>query len=380
MLTRSLAEAVGMDLSDLPKATAQTPIAPIAAGLLAAGHAVHVLTLDPDVTKTETYERGSLTITFCPLRAPPRYRTRVRMRDLFAQEIALLADVMSKSDADIVHAHWTYEHAEAALRCGKPNLVTMHDLGWDYLFHFRDAYRVIRLVMKIRAMRRVRNLTVVSSFMEPKLWQYGFRGQVDVVPNPLGLSDWIAKPLSAPRIVTVGNTTAIKNVAASVAAMPAIRAAFPGAELHLFGPGLDADHPLVHGQRQVIGHGNVPHAELMDYLRDHATLLIHPALLETFGVIIGEAKMRGVPAIAGISSRGTVDVIGNNGALIDVNDAGAIARAAVAILSDPASYAKLQASSHMDVADRFSIPQVTAQFLHIYRRVLAEGRENAAPH
>ncbi|WP_230190305.1 hypothetical protein [Sphingobium sp. CECT 9361] len=58
------------------------------------------------------------------------------MKDLFAAEIAHLTRVMAQSDADNVHAQWTYEYAEVLLRSGKPYLVTMHDLGWDYLFEF----------------------------------------------------------------------------------------------------------------------------------------------------------------------------------------------------------------------------------------------------
>jgi hypothetical protein len=43
--TGALARATGIDLTGLPAATTQTPLAPLAGGLLAAGHQVHILTM-----------------------------------------------------------------------------------------------------------------------------------------------------------------------------------------------------------------------------------------------------------------------------------------------------------------------------------------------
>lgn len=372
ILTSALAEATGIDLTGLPPATAQTPIAPLAAGLIAAGHGVHVLTLDPTLDEVCSFEREGLRITYCPLRGEPRYRARTRMADLFAVEIGHLSRAMAQSDADIVHAHWSYEHAEAALRSGKPNLVTMHDLGWDYLFQFRDAYRLMRLVMKYRAMVRVKDLTVVGRFMAPKVRHYGYFGQADVVPNPIGEASWREKTLDAPVLVTVGNANPIKNVGASLAAFALVRERWPEAQLHMFGPGLGPDCALTQGQAGVVAHGNVPHSELMAFLAEKATLLVHPARLETFGVIIGEAKMRGVPAIAGLQAGGTADVIGTVGTLCNIEKPADIAAAIMEILDAPETYTALQRASHDDMASRFSQVQVAAAYEHIYRRVLVQ--------
>ncbi len=377
ILTSALSVATGIDLADLPSGTAQTPIAPLAAGLMAAGHQVHILTLDPTVETVQTFNRQGLQITYCPLRAPPRFRARARMSDLFSDEIRHLSREMAASDADIVHAHWTYEHAEAALRSGKPMLATMHDLGWDYLLQFRDIYRAIRLIMKYRAMVRVRDLTVVGEFMRAKVWQYGYLGPVDVVPNPISYAPWREKSLEAPVLVVVGNANGIKNVSAAVTAFIQVRACFPDVQLHLFGPGLDSGWAPAREQPGVVVHGNVPHDELMAFLSEKATLLVHPARLETFGVIIGEAKMRGVPAIAGAQAGGTIEVIGNAGVLCDINSPDTIATAVLAVLADSVGYRNLQRASHEDMVARFSVTGVTARYADVYARVLA--RHSYAP-
>lgn len=84
------------------------------------------------------------------------------------------------------------------------------------------------------------------------------------------------------------------------------------------------------------------HRELIRFLSERATVLIHPSRFATFGVIITEAKMRGVPAIAGINAGGTIDSISGVGALCDIEDPVAIARAAQEILADSGNYARLQ--------------------------------------
>lgn len=349
----------------------------MAGGLLAAGHEVHILTLDPRLDKPEEHRRGPLTLTFCPLRGEPRYRARTRSLDLFAAEIAHLKRAMQQSDADIVHANWTYEYAEAAIRSRRPMVATMHDLGWDYLFLFRDLYRTMRLLMKYRAMVRVKALTAVAPFVARKAWQYGYLGDVDVVPNPIDPAALRPKSLDRPVIATVGNGGRVKNVAASVAAFARIRVALPAAELHLFGPALGPDGPFGNAGPGVTCHGNVPHGRLMRFLEEEARLLVHPSRIETFGVVLGEAKMRGVPVVAGDRAGGTqFAVAGAGGTLVDIEQPEAIAAAALAILTDAAGYPALQQAGHDDAMARFSTPKVTARYVEIYARVLA-GRGGA---
>lgn len=372
--TQAVAVATGTNLDGLPPGTAQTPLAPLAAGLLRLGHSVHLITLDPSVSEPVTATRDNLTITWCPLRAPPAYRTRARALDLFAHEVAALTRAIRDAAPDFVHAHWTYEFAEAAVRSRRPALVTMHDLGWQYFFQFRDAYRFMRLVMKYRTLPRVRHLSVVTPFMASQARLYGYFGKVDVVPNGVALPDAgvlraAGDSLAAPRIVTVGNSGRIKNVRASVEAFRTVRRHLPHAELHLFGPGLDDQ--FAGGEPGVVAHGNVTHPDLMRFLSEQATLLIHPALFETFGVIIAEAKARGVPVVAGAVSGGTSYVVADKGgAIVDVRRPDRIAEAALAILSDPARYAGQSRDARADAAARFDKDRVAERYAAIYRRIL----------
>lgn len=371
-VTSALRSILRLDLSGAPPGTAQTPLATLAGQLGQLGHEVTIVTLDPSIETSVTFEEAPFRMVYCPYRGEPRYRARTRCLDLFEREIRSVHHAIVRERPDIVHAHWTYEYAEAAVRSGFPHLVTMHDLGWDYLLQFRDIYRSFRLIMKYRTMPRVRRLSVVAPFMAPKARQYGYFGPVAIIPNSVDAPPcelhFSKRNLKAPKIVTVGNPGRIKNVRSSIAAFRRVRAVMPLAELHLFGPGLD--DTFVRGEAGVQGHGSVPHDRLMDFLSREATLLVHPARLETFGVIVAEAKARGVPVVAGRRSGGVAYVCDDQvSALVDIEKPAEIAEAVLGLLSSEEGYGVACSLSRQDVEQRFSSKAVALQYLDAYRDV-----------
>ena len=370
--TESLAVALGQDMTGLPSGETQTPLAPLAAALVEAGHWVSIVTLDHSIDFEISKKFDNFEITYLPLRAGPRFRARHRSLDLYSKEIRLLTNHINQMQPDIVHAHWTYEYAEAAVRAKSPYLVTMHDLGWDYLLHFRDLYRLMRLFMMLRTMPRVKGLSVVAPFMVDKLWQYGFVGSAEVIANgieiPSQYSDPANRDLTNPVIVTVGNDGNLKNVRSSMLAFNLIKKVSPEAELHLFGPGLDAK--FADGADGVVGHGNVEHSFLMRFLCNQATLLIHPSRIETFGVIIAEAKARAIPVVAGSQSGGVSFVCSDKGALlVDIESPKAISKAALSFLQDRSTYLSACQDARADAAARFSDQIIANQYLGLYRHI-----------
>jgi L-malate glycosyltransferase len=379
-LTSAIRASTGLALEGAPPATAQTPIAALAGALLQMGHEIGVLTLDPSVDDVVRIREGPLTTIFAPLRGPPRYRARTRMLTLFEAEIRHLEREMTLFAPDIVHAHWTYEYAEAAVRSRLPHLVTMHDLGWECLWQFRDAYRALRLLMKFRVMPRVRALSVVAPFMHPKARQYGYFGPVDVVPNgievlepdPATIRAKMDRPL---RIITIGNTSRLKNVGAAIAAHAVLRRRIPNAELHLFGPGLDES--FARGAAGVTGHGHAENPELRRFLADHGTILLHPTRLESFGVAILEAKMAAVPVVAATDAGGVDYVCGSDAGctLANMSDSEAISDAIQRYVDDPAEYLRCALLANADARTRFDREQVARRYSEIYARIAGSPRQ-----
>lgn len=374
--TKILRALTGFALEGAPPGQGSAPVPDLAAGLLRAGHSVEIVTLDGTIDETITICEDDFRISYVPLRSEPRFRARVRSKDLFAFEIQGLVDQIAQSTADIVHAHWTYEYAEAAIRSKTPHLVTMHDLGWDYFWIMKDLYRFIRLVMKYRAMMRVKHLTTVAPFMTKRAKEYGYFRKAIAIPNGLLLPEISAgidatKYHASPVFATIGNAGNIKNVSASLLAFEHIRAARPDATLHLFGPGLDDD--FVGRAPGVVGHSNVDHPKLMNFLRDEATVLIHPSRMEACPVIIAEAKARGVPVVAGERSGGVSYVCGEDAGcfLVDIENPSAIASAALDVLKSAEQYKEFSRKARRDVEVRFDSDHVTELYVGSYNAVLS---------
>lgn len=374
--TQMLRRLSGRGIPGAPNGQGGAPVSDLAAGLLRAGHRVNIATLDASIEVPQTFVDEDLTITYVPWRAPPRYRTRTRMLDLFEQEIRGLERAIRAFDGEFVHGHWSYEYGEAAIRSKLPHLITLHDLGWDYFWIMRDAYRFMRLIMKYRVMLRARHISVVGPFMQKKLWQYGYFGRSVAIPNGIILPERsnvdLATRLGGPlRFVTIGNAGNIKNVRASVLAFRTIRARYPQAELHLFGPGLGPDFAA--GEPNVIGHGNVSHGDLMTFLREQATVLVHPSRIEACPVIIAEAKAMSVPVVGGWRSGGVPFVCSEDAGclLVDIEDPAAIAEAALTIVADPTVYRSMAEKARLDTETRFASDVVTARYLAVYDDILS---------
>ena len=372
--TGSLGAAMGIDMAHLPRGQGAAPTVPLAAELVRQGFETHIVTLDGSIDAPVNFQSGRLKITFVPLRGPPRYRHRARIVDLFGLEIRFLVDAIRATGADVVNAHWTYEYSEAAVRSRLPHVATMHDLGWDYLMIYRDMYRAMRLLMKYRVMPRIRHMTAVAPFVAAKAWQYGYIGKVDVIPNPILPPSGGERQNTLVNLVTIGNAGRIKNVAASIAAFEIIRRKLPAAKLHLFGPELDADG-VFGGIAGVVPHGNTPHTDLMYFLESEATLLVHPSRIEACPVILGEAKIRRLPLVAGEASGGVGFVVGNaGGVLVDIEQPQQIADAALSILSDSGRYKLMQDQGHADAVQRFTVDHIAKQYLDCYERALTAAR------
>lgn len=376
--TPALRQSTGLALAASTHIGAQSPIAPLAGALLDAGHDVGVLTADPDVEVPVRVDDGRLSVIYVPIRSGPGHRARTRAMDFFATEVAFLQQQIVEFAPDIVHAHWTYEYAEAATRTSIPHLVTMHDLGWDTLGVFRDPYRAFRLAMKLRTMRKVKNLSVVAPFMLGRLWQYGYFRSAAVVPNgievtPASHSDIVARYRPDPVIAFIGSDHRLKNVSAALTAFEIVQLARPNSELHLFGPGLDGT--FTGRGPGIFAHGVTANTEVRRFLKERATVCFHPSLLETFGVAVLEAKMAAVPVVGHAHSQGVPYVVGVNAGstLVDAADANAAANAILELHTSPEHYLQQALKAHADAVARFSREAVADAYLALYRKIL-EGK------
>lgn len=102
-------------------------------------------------------------------------------------------------------------------------------------------------------------------------------------------------------------------------------------------------------------------------------LFLQPSTEEGLSLTILEAAAAGVPVVAS-SVGGTPEIIenGKTGTLIPARDVGALERAMCAFLENPAPFREMARRAREDVARRFSLAGMAAEYEALYRSVLRE--------
>lgn len=391
--TDSIAWLLDDDPTGLPRGYYGAPLlGTLINSLLKRGHVVTAFTTSPDMPvalgKPVVAVGDRFKIVYCPAR-PQAFHYHNghwgRAIDAFRLERNALCQAMLEHRPDLIHAHWTYEFALAALDTGLPHVITCHDAPQVVLRYIPNAYRLVRYFMAKRVLARASCLTAVSPYLQKMVEGYA-RVPVTVVPNPLpdgiiGATERVRQYDPArPRIAMVLNGWGkLKNPQSALSAFALLRQRIPGAELHVIGSdfGLGERAELwarAHGLAEGIHFlGSLPHQSLLAHLAE-SDLLLHPSLEETFGMSIAEAMALGVPVVGGESSGAVPWVIGEGGVLADVTNPSALCEAMHRILVDPELSTQLRANARKNAVNRFEAHVVAAEYDSQYQRALSGRR------
>ncbi len=385
--TESVAQLIDGDSSGLPRGYVGAPLfGNLIPALLERGHSIVAYTTSSDMpASTRVSASGDrFKITYCSAR-PHAFRYSKghwgRATDTFKHERTLLAQAMQDDAPDLVHAHWSYEFALAAIESGLPHLITCHDAPQVVLRYSPNLYRLVRYFMARQVFSRAQHLTAVSPYLKQKIEGYA-RVPIEVVPNPLP-----AHPAhlneskrqydsSRPRIAMVLNGWgALKNPKPALRAFAALRRTFPAAELCIMGSdygtgGKAETWAMAEGLTQGVRFlGTQPYPVLLAKLAE-SDLLLHPSLEETFGMSIAEAMSLGVPVVGGQASGAVPWVIGEGGVVTDVTSAAAIEADLAAVISDSAAYQRCAQLARTRVLENFGADRVAVTYESIYLDVL----------
>lgn len=329
-----------------------------------------------------------LDIYFCPQR-PRSFRGsgahRGRALDAFGQERRWLQAAIAHFQPELIHAHWTYEFAWAALDSGVPTLATAHDSPAKVLRYMPNLYRLVRYLMARRVIGRARQLTAVSPDLAADLQAWA-PAPISVVANPIARSI-LAGPGCTPEAHASGVVAMVcngwidlKNGKKALRAFKLAREADPSLRLICFG----ADHqPGGPAQRWadaegcaagVEFRGPTPHAAILEQLRASFALL-HASRLEACNMSIGEAMSVGLPVIAGERTGGVRWQLdeGRAGVLVDIESVPAMAAALGALRRDAARWQALSRAARMRAGELFALEPIVERYLALYREVLSHA-------
>jgi len=218
------------------------------------------------------------------------------------------------------------------VKCFRPNL------SYYLVAHGIEVWRPFSILEKL-ALRGAKQVLCVSDFTRREMMKYcRLRpGQAVVLPNALDpiFEIGVGRPLAEcpPIIVTVSRLDAAdkyKGVEHLIRAMPAIRAAQPGAVLRIIGEGNDQRRlhriaqqaGLTADEVQFLGY--VDHKRLGEEL-EQCRLFALPSLREGFGIVFLEAMAKGRPCV-GARAGGIPEVINEqSGVLVEYGQVPAIA-------------------------------------------------------
>ncbi len=351
--------------------------------LLRNGHSVTVYTTAKDIAESTAFTGPGLTLRIAKSRASGCGR------DLFREERAVLSRMMIADQCDVIHAHWTYEFALAALHSGRPTLVTVHDLPWNVLRYFRDGHRLAKVLLAYRTALQGRRFTAVSHDAARHFRHYFAPwARVDVIPN--GLPDTVFQMTdAAPRVLGEGFTfatnlqgwSARKNASVALQAFAAVRMQLPQSKLLMFGkdyqPGGMAEQWAA--QRQLTADvtfiGQLGYADLLRRMSTHVDVLVHPSLDESFSMASLEAMALRKPVIAGSQTPGVREVLGygSAGALVDVSCMDLLANTMLRLATDQAERTHMTNAGFERAYRVYRLEAVVSMYEELYRQVQKEG-------
>lgn len=374
------------DGEQVPKGYQFAPAADWILELMRRGHHVTVYATAREIAAPMSFSGEELRIRIAP------QRQRGSGRDLFAAERECLARMMAEDQCDVIHAHWTYQFALAALSSGVPTLITIHDLPWNVLRHFRDLHRAARLLMAYKVAWRGRQFTAVSQDAARHFKRYfPVRGEVAVIPN--GLPDAVLESHEAADVRHKGALTYAtilqgwsprKNPKAALEAFAQVRREIPDARLLMYGTDYE-ERGVAHRwaearslDRGVTFAGVIPYHELWARVAE-VDVVVHPSLDEAFSMTMLESMAHGKAVIAGTGTPGMREMFdgGRCAVLTDVRSSKELTRAMLRLGRDEAERARLGSAARERVRTTYRLSAIMSRYEDQYAKLLKGPRRLA---
>ena len=291
----------------------------------------------------------------------------VRVRSPHDVDPLLLARLVRSLRADVVHTHLVhadvYGGVAAKLR-GEWLVSTKHNDDPFRTGPFRHVERAVsrladRVVTITDALRRFTIDEVGIPAAKVETIHYG----LDDLPAPWGENPPDGVPDGARVLLAVSRLTEQKGIDVAVRALDAL----PDDTVLVAlgeGPERQALESLARElgvERRVFLPGRVP--DVAAWLR-RATLLVHPARWEGFGLGVLEAMLAGLPVVASsVSSLPELVVDGETGVLVRPDDPAALALGVARALDEPSFGDRGRARAHAE----FSVARMADATVELYR-------------
>lgn len=343
------------------------------------GHVVHFITYEVPSRLTGFHENiyfHNVEVMPYPLFAYPPYSIALANK---------MAEVARHAHLNILHVHYAVPHAASAFLaktmiqpwCIKI-VTTLH--GTDITLVGSDPSYLNLTRFSIEQSDAV---TAVSKWLRRQtIKQFHTKRPVEVVYNfvdpdrfsPSHKPECLQQlaPSEEPILMHISNFRPVKRTLDLLEVFTYVRLKTK-ARLILIGDG--PDRPRLEEKARRMRHGDdiifLGNYAAVEELLPCADVLLQPSESESFGLATLEAMSCGVPVV-GTDVGGMPEVVehGVSGYLFEVGDTGAMAEAAVNIITDEALRKRLGAAARARAVERFHVDQITRRYEQIYERLM----------
>lgn len=371
----------------LPPISSFPLIGRLAALLRKRGHKITVFTTSTEISSPQLIQGDQMKVWVTPM------RKKRAAYNFYANEVAFLSEAMRSSDCEIIHAHWCYEFASAALTSGLPSLITSHDNpNEEHRFsRWTRAYPFwfLRCFLGRRILCRAHFVTAVSPYVQENIHKIADRHtHVRVIPNGIqqalfagGRFRLDALPIKRSNFTIASVLEGFgkrKNARAALQGFSLFRSQFPQSSYVLFGGDYQQEGPAHIWARDngldagVLFKGRQSQDVFHPFLLDQVDVLLHPSLLESHPMAIIEAMALGIPVVGGIDSGGVPFTLnhGEAGLLVDVRSPEAIAKALINVYQDPHTSLSFAKKAWVYAKENFAEEIMVDRYLEAYDEVL----------
>ncbi len=300
---------------------------------------------------------------------------------------------------DVVHAHSPFAAGSEGLRLartrGIPLIGSFHSKYYDDFFKFTKSEALSQVGVKIVVdfYNHCDEVWVVGESVEAVLRQYGFRGDIQVMPNGAQMREPQPDAVreierayrlgDAPVLLFVGQMDWKKNIHRILEA--AARLNESGERFTLVLAGQGPDSRAIHARavelgigRQVIMTGHIQRPELLDGLYARACLFAFPSVYDNAPMVVREAAVMGTPSVLVRGASAADCIMENENGYLCENTAEDLCRVFREAIADP------DRAKAMGERARETIPvpweKVVTRAVERYERLVALGghREHAA--
>lgn len=305
------------------------------------------------------------------------FKTAHRLREMMRNHL---------SDLDVLHAHWTYQYAYAAVHFETqlPVFCTVRDIS-SYIWRIESLKNKVTWTFK----RLMNNLVfkhphvhfIANSPYTAEVIKKKYNKEVPVIPNSIKDSFICKKGHHNPnnfKILCVSSSNdKRKNISTLLQAFQLFKKKYPDSELQLIGAPFVSGDKIIekwrdkHLLESVELIGKVAHNELITYY-DNCSVFITPSLEETFGNTILESIVRKVPVIGGEKSGAVPYVLhhGRAGYLCDVTNPKSIFQILEYVFHHPREVSRKVQDAYDIILSEYSEIMVANKHLQLYNKYI----------